>query len=295
MVKKRKGSNKSNVASGGADTANNKNQSHNISEKSIDELIRNVDDVKKIVEQFDAYMKNADLCQKLAEKARFPKALLEQLDGMLSSNAFEGLTYFYRILKAWNQNYEDGKPLQDFWVVGMGAAGVFSHTVLEFAIDAMLYEEAHIVPGLKSTPEPSDLNRTSLTASRHLSDEFNENQRHNKARIIVNQPDRLIQVMGLVHPQYKRSHSAARQQSGNIARQIFKMKPSRAAAEPTDSEGEDSEEDEASSAQMVILSLREFRLECPKKDFSIWKKEDYKVPPPSPGVGPGGQGEVLQG
>ena len=180
MVKKRKGSNRSNVASGGAHTADNKNQSHKFSEKSIDELISNVDDVKKIVEQFDTYMKNADLCQKLAEKARFPKALLEQLDGMLNSSMFEGLSYFYRILKAWNQNYEDGKPLQDFWVVGMGAAGVYSHTVLEFGIDAMLFEEAQSVPGLKSTPEPSDLNRISLTASRNLSDEFNENQRYHR-------------------------------------------------------------------------------------------------------------------
>ena len=65
MVKKRRGSYKSNVASRGAHTADDKNQSHKFSEKSIYELISNVDDVKKIVEQFDTYMKNADLCQKL--------------------------------------------------------------------------------------------------------------------------------------------------------------------------------------------------------------------------------------
>ena len=48
---KKRGSNKSNVASGGGTTDNKRNQGHKFSEKSIDELISNVDDVKKIVEQ----------------------------------------------------------------------------------------------------------------------------------------------------------------------------------------------------------------------------------------------------
>ena len=81
------------MASDGANIVNKGNQGRKFSEKSIDELISKVDDVNKIEEQFNTYMKNTELCKKLAEKARFPKVLLEQLDGMLNSSAFEGLSY----------------------------------------------------------------------------------------------------------------------------------------------------------------------------------------------------------
>lgn len=237
----------------------------------VEEVVKDFEVSKAIVEQFQMYLKDEKTLEALAKKAKFSNPFIEQIENLLISVGLRAAgKSLHKTIRAWKTAYDDDEPLADFYAVGIGLTNAWSHVMLEYGLDVQMTKTD--AEGLEYLPTDDQLISTNTVGCQLLDEKMAKKFKMDKQRLRARNCERPTKIMADRWPSYEKVLTKNKAALKRSAMSIL------ADSDESDEElEENSEEIGAESAKLVMTHGRACFLTGVNENFGEWSMKEKKI------------------